>query len=82
MSERLVRTDCVNEVCPWSGKPVAEDSLMLYRGAVVGFCNPGCRDKFQTALSVFDAGIDVRARVAAHKEPDDLAALQPVDGRA
>ena len=34
--------DCVNAVCPWSGKPVSADSLTLYRGHVVGFCNPGC----------------------------------------
>lgn len=46
--------DCVNDVCPWSGKPVAADSLMRYRGQVVGFCNPGCRDKYQTATGMFD----------------------------
>jgi len=47
--------DCVNDVCPWSGKPVSADSLTTYRGAVVGFCNPGCRDKFETAARAFDA---------------------------
>ncbi len=47
--------DCINAVCPWSGKPVAADSLMLYRGQVVGFCNPGCRDKFGTAAGMFEA---------------------------
>ena len=46
--------EAVNENCPWSGKPIAEDSLTLYQGKVVGFCNPGCRDKFEKALSVFD----------------------------
>ena len=46
--------DAVNETCPWSGKPVAEDSLTVYRGKVVGFCNPGCRDKFETAVALFD----------------------------
>ena len=50
--------ECVNEVCPWSGDPVSEDSLTLYRGEVVGFCNPGCRDKFEKAASAFDAAID------------------------
>ena len=35
--------DCINETCPWSGKPVQADSLTRYRGQVVGFCNPGCR---------------------------------------
>ena len=31
------------------GKPVSADSLTLYRGKVVGFCNTGCRDKFEAA---------------------------------
>ena len=46
--------DCINETCPWSGKPVSADSLTRYNGKVVGFCNPGCRDKFETAVSHFD----------------------------
>ena len=50
--------DCVNEICPWSGKPVSADSLTRYRGQVVGFCNPGCRDKFDAATRAFDAVID------------------------
>jgi hypothetical protein len=53
--------DCVNAVCPWSGKPVAGDSLTLYRGHVVGFCNPGCRDKFEKAAGMFEAAITARA---------------------
>ena len=50
--------DCVNATCPWSGKPVSADSLTLYKGKVVGFCNTGCRDKFEAALSAFDAKIE------------------------
>ena len=50
--------DCVNEVCPWSGKPVSADSLTYYRGEVVGFCNTGCRDKFDAAAGAFDAAIE------------------------
>ncbi len=46
--------DCVNDTCPWSGKPVAADSLTRYQGKVVGFCNPGCRDKFVQATAQFD----------------------------
>ena len=57
MSE-LRLDECVNDVCPWSGKPVSEDSLTHYRGKVVGFCNPGCRDKFDSAAQAFDAVID------------------------
>ena len=52
--------DCINEACPWSGKPVQADSLTLYRGDVVGFCNPGCRDKFEQAIAQFE-----RARAGA-----------------
>jgi len=50
--------ECVNEVCPWSGKPVSADSLTHYKGAVVGFCNPGCRDRFDAAAGAFDAAIE------------------------
>lgn len=53
--EMLRLEDCVNETCPWSGDPVSADSLTLYQGRVVGFCNPGCRDKFEKATAVFDA---------------------------
>ena len=49
--------DCVNSHCPWSGDPVSADSLTRYRGQVVGFCNPGCRDKFEKATSMFDAAL-------------------------
>ena len=50
--------DCINETCPWSGKPVSADSLTLYYGRVVGFCNPGCKTKFETATRHFDAAIE------------------------
>ena len=46
--------DCINETCPWSGKPVQADSLTEYDGKVVGFCNPGCRDKFEAAIRHFE----------------------------
>ena len=46
--------DCINETCPWSGKPVQADSLALYGDNVVGFCNPGCRDKFESAVRHFE----------------------------
>jgi len=49
--------DAVNDRCPWSGDPVSADSLTLYRGKVVGFCNRGCRDKFEKATAMFDASI-------------------------
>jgi len=46
-----------NAACPWSGEPVSLDSLTRYRGHTVGFCNPKCRDKFETATSLFNASI-------------------------
>ncbi|KAI9335482.1 hypothetical protein BDR26DRAFT_936439 [Obelidium mucronatum] len=49
--------DCVNSVCPNSKKPVSPDSLTLYRGRVVGFCNNLCRNEFDDALNMFDRGI-------------------------
>ena len=41
----------INKYCPRSGKRVAADSLTAYKGFVVGFCNPGCRDDFQANVS-------------------------------
>ena len=60
MDEQLQIEDCVNDTCPWSGKPVSADSLTRYRGQVVGFCNTGCRDKFEAASREFDRAIEER----------------------
>lgn len=57
MAKALNIAECVNAACPWSGKPVSPDSLTLYQGKVVGFCNPGCRDKFEAATKLFDGAI-------------------------
>jgi YHS domain-containing protein len=58
MTNDLRLEDCVNAVCPWSGDPVSADSLALYQGQVVGFCNTRCRDKFEAAAKAFDAAIE------------------------
>lgn len=55
---KLKLEDCVNQLCPWSGDPVSEDSLTLYKGQVVGFCNPGCRDKFEKATQHFEKSLN------------------------
>jgi hypothetical protein len=60
MRATLSLDDAVNETCPWSGKPIAADSLTLYKDAVVGFCNPGCRDKFEAAVKHFEAALAER----------------------
>ena len=65
-SADLCIEDCINETCPWSGKPVRADSLTRYQGQVVGFCNPGCRDKFEQALSHFE---QARAGAASGRAP-------------
>ena len=36
----------VNPACPFSGRPVEPHCLTTWKGQVVGFCNPACRDKF------------------------------------
>ncbi len=54
--------DCINETCPWSGKPVRADSLTEHDGCVVGFCNPGCRDRFERAVRHFE---DAKASAGA-----------------
>lgn len=58
--QALTIEDAINETCPWSGKPISADSLTLYNGAVVGFCNPECRDKFAKALRSFEAALQAR----------------------
>jgi len=58
MANDLALADAVNEFCPWSGDPISGDSLTLYRGQVVGFCNTGCRDKFEKAVKAFDLALD------------------------
>ena len=59
MPDEILRIeDAINETCPWSGQPIAADSLALYRGEVVGFCNTGCRDKFESATTAFDKALE------------------------
>ena len=54
MADKLDIKDAVNLLCPWSGKEISADSLTRYKGQTVGFCNPGCRDKFERAINSFD----------------------------
>lgn len=52
MSDPII-SECINPVCPFSGKPVEVSSLTTYDGHTVGFCNPDCRDKFAAAPDDF-----------------------------
>ena len=44
----------INTHCPWSGDPVDEDSITLYKGVYVGFCKESCRNKFEKAVDYFE----------------------------
>jgi hypothetical protein len=63
-ADALRLEDAVNDTCPWSGKPIAADSLTRYQGAVVGFCNPGCRDKFDKAVGHFEEALRAKTATA------------------
>ena len=72
MDERSTQLDfstAINDLCPRSGKPIVPDSLALYRGHTVGFCNTHCRDDFvanmessDTDRAFFDQIIDAKSR--------------------
>lgn len=57
--------DAVNALCPWSGKPIAADSLTLYNGALVGFRDPECRDRFSRATGAFEDALQARRAAAS-----------------
>jgi hypothetical protein len=59
--EPLRIESAINKTCPWSGNPIAADSLTTYRDRVVGFCNPGCRDKFKSAVEHFEKALGQQA---------------------
>jgi hypothetical protein len=59
--KELELKNAINSHCPWSGEPVSSDALTHYAGQVVGFCNPGCRDKFEAAVLCFDQAISIKA---------------------
>lgn len=78
----LTLTNCVNTHCPWSGDPVSADSLTRYHGRVVGFCNPGCRDKFEAATTHFAAAAAGSTSTATPAATEPLNATCPWSGKA
>ncbi|MCQ4159610.1 isochorismatase family protein [Roseomonas sp. GC11] len=64
----------INATCPWSGKPTTPDSVTLWQGWPVGFCNPGCRDKFAAAQAHFTAALPQPRRLRPAAPPAALAA--------
>ena len=51
-----------NAACPFSGAPVAADSLAEVDGVVIGFCNPFCRDKVVADPEAWPAAVTAAAR--------------------
>ena len=43
----------INEICPWSGKPVHPDALIEHNGHTVSFCSREHCDHFKEALDHF-----------------------------
>lgn len=59
--------DCVNDVCPWTGKPVSADALTRYKGKVIGFADRRSRDAFLAALVAFETAILAPPKVTSCK---------------
>ncbi|WP_181705973.1 glutathione S-transferase [Chthonobacter rhizosphaerae] len=59
--------DCVNDVCPWTGKPVSADALTRYKGKVIGFADRRSRDAFLAAIVAFETAILAPPRVVSCK---------------
>ncbi|MEP3891560.1 MAG: DinB family protein [Hellea sp.] len=64
----MTLTHCLNETCPWSGDPVSVNALTRYRNQVVGFCNPGCRNKFDKAIRLFDEALEAKGQATPLKQ--------------
>lgn len=63
--------ECVNDVCPWTGKPVSGDALTRYKGKVIGFADRRSRDAFLAAIVAFETAIQAPPRIVtckAHRE--------------
>ncbi len=81
MSEVSNKTP-INSHCPWSGKAVSQDSITQYKQVWVGFCNPGCRDQFETACKHFDELLNRSAETDCIDVINHLPARQaPIDSR-
>jgi len=54
---QLSFADCVNDVCPWTGRPVSADALARYKGRVIGFADRPSHDAFLSAIVAFETAI-------------------------
>ena len=46
-----LKKQALNQHCPFSERNIVAGALTHYRGNTIGFCNPGCRDKFAAAAA-------------------------------
>lgn len=58
----------INKFCPRSGEVVNDDSLTEYKGHLVGFCNPGCRDDFASDMANNQSDTDYFDVIIKEKE--------------
>lgn len=65
MMAELKLEDCINDVCPCSGKIVSPKALMRYHGQVVGFASPADRDRFLAAFIALEAAMPGAGRQVA-----------------
>ena len=65
------RARAANKTCPFSGRGIVANGLAEWRGRIVGFCNPGCRDLFARAAAGGFAG----AKPAILKAREKLEAV-------
>jgi hypothetical protein len=66
----------VNKTCPRSGKPISSDSLTLYKGYLVGFCNTNCRDDFAKYSNFSERRLSDRVKLDRAEFDQLIGALQ------
>jgi hypothetical protein len=68
MHTELTLAECVNDLCPMSGRPVDPTALARYRGQVIGFASKALRDQFMGAFVAVEAAIRGRVELAETRE--------------
>ena len=65
LRSKLRIEDCVNVVCPVTGRAISGDGLALYRGHVVGFADRATRDAFLGTWVALETAIRPAPRICA-----------------
>ncbi|MBL8574835.1 MAG: hypothetical protein JNM13_14260 [Hyphomicrobiaceae bacterium] len=66
--QNLTLENCVNDLCPVTGRPVSADALARYKGRVIGFASPADRDRFLGAYVAIEAAIKGEVELSAARE--------------